>query len=568
MFTTRRSVRLLTTVAVAALTACADNVGPDVVDHSQEIDQVVTSVDKFAEAATFSKVEKVKCDTTAESKLKPDGSGLETTYFSCVTERHSVSENPQDFMMYDPLSSVLWPGNLVQGKSIASGVPTTIPISERAPANITLAIVSGGTGAAPRTRRIDDFRFSTVNQAMNEILSDYTGGTPAKYAFSMQRVYSASQLEFGLDVGYTGPSFEMTGKLNINWQEQKSRLVVKLTQKFFTMVFDDPEGPSGVFRTGFDPGRLDPYTGAGNPITYISSVTYGRIYYLLFESSASHLELETALNLAYNGGVTTADLDAKAKWDKVMSETKVSAWQIGGDPEAGLNAAKPESFENFDAVKQFITKGANFSPTNIGEPISYTIKYLKDASLVRMNNTMEYTVRQCTPYATTTQIPRSIARFTIDKIEVISSNSPKLFPGDAGIGVAIFIVNKKTGVSERKWLAPSNQTDRTWYKLVSSGFYGEQNWSLGWNVPEIQLDKTVDWGMRLELWGMEWYPTAGFSMKNENVIIDFDPSRNAWVQSGGLTVTSAAMTQEVQIPGGWNTKLKFTYRLTMNDIYP
>src|SRR5205823_4081207 len=145
--------------------------------------------------------------------------------------------------------------------SIASGVPTTIPIAERAAGNITLAIVSGGANAAPRTKRVDDYRYSTVNGAMNEILSSYAGGTPAKYAFSMQKVYSASQLEFGLDVGYKGPTFEMSGKLNINWNEQKSRMVVKMSQKFFTMVFDDPEGPAGVFRADFDPARLSPYSG-------------------------------------------------------------------------------------------------------------------------------------------------------------------------------------------------------------------------------------------------------------------------------------------------------------------
>jgi len=77
--------------------------------------------------------------------------------------------------MFNPLASVLWPGNLVQGASIASGVPTSIPVTKRQPGNISLAIVTPGSDGALMHRTVDKMQFSNVNQAMNDILSGFTG---------------------------------------------------------------------------------------------------------------------------------------------------------------------------------------------------------------------------------------------------------------------------------------------------------------------------------------------------------------------------------------------------------
>lgn len=568
------SCLIIIAVCTGLLAGCKDNVSPD---FSDEIEDVINNVDKFQEAETYNQVEELGTDTAVTTTTNPVDGSVETTYFSCVTERHSVSENPQDFMMYDPLASVLWPGNLVQGNSIASGVPNSIPISQRSPGNITLAILSGDASSVEQEifRTVEDFQFSSVNQAMNEILAGYEGGTPAKYSFSMQKVYSQSQFEFGLDVGYTGPSFNMSAQFGINWSEEKSRMVVKLSQKFFTMVFDDPEGASGVFPNDFESSRLTPYTGPGNPITYISSVTYGRIYYLLFESSASVLELEAALQAGYDGGVASGDLEAETAFNDVMQQTTVHAWQIGGDPEAGLNAADPSSFSDWSSVKSFLTDGANFSSQNVGEPISYTIKYLKDATLVRMNNTMEYEVQQCSPYATEARYPVTGVRIYVDKVEVLESAGVKIAPGDGGFSFAVSITDNKSGEHEVQWQNPRNQEqeDRFWYRLVNNGFYSGQSWNMGWTVPEFEIEKSTDQSIRIRIWGIEWYPNIPqgfFSGGDEIINLDFDPSNNRWAARSTLQDTTNIYPDQtdITIPGGWNTKLRVYYKITLADILP
>ena len=97
------------------------------------------------------------------------------TTWNCVTKRYSASQNPDDFVMFNPLASVLWPGNLVQGASLASGIPTSIPVTKRQPGNIWLAIVTSGSSGAKMYRTVEKMQPSYVNQAMNDILSEFGG---------------------------------------------------------------------------------------------------------------------------------------------------------------------------------------------------------------------------------------------------------------------------------------------------------------------------------------------------------------------------------------------------------
>jgi len=163
------------------------------------------------------------------------------------------------------------------------------------------------------------------------------------------------------------------------------------------MVYDDPAGLDGVFTPDITVRDLQNYTGNGNPICYISSVTYGRIYYLLYESSATKEELNAALAFSYNGTFYGAKVEAEANFAKTMTQTNARVFQIGGNAERGFTPAMALDME---AIKEFLDAGANFSAKSPGAPISYTVKYLKNAKVVRMNNTMEYEIENCTTETT------------------------------------------------------------------------------------------------------------------------------------------------------------------------
>jgi len=347
----------------------------------QDVINLISEQDNFQEEEEY---------LLTSEKVRERKDTIDGIIYTCVTMKYSASQNPDNYFMFDPHSSVLWPGNLVQGKSLASGVPTSIPISKRQPGNISFAIVSPDESGAVNQyyRTVDKMQFSYVNQAMNEVLAGYGGNGYAKYSYSMDFVETASDFNFKLNAGYGGGVMKVSTEAGINWSQERTRILVKLHQQYYTMVYDDPAGINGVFTPDITAKDLENYTGIGNPICYVSSVTYGRVYYLIYESTASKQELDAALRFSlYNVNVS-----AEAHHKAVMNQTSVKIMQIGGDAASGLNQA---TALDLDSLQAFLVKGANFSPQSPGAPISYVVKYLKDASLARMNNTMEYEVEVC-----------------------------------------------------------------------------------------------------------------------------------------------------------------------------
>jgi len=348
------------------------------------------------------------------------------TEWNCVTVRVSAAENPDDFAMLNPLASVLWPGNLIQGASLASGIPATIPIdpSRRQPGRVSLAILSPGQGGAQNRmyRTIDRMSFSAVNQAMNEILAGFDGHGFAQYNFQMDFIESAEELDFKLNASFSGWGASASAGFTSNFADNRTRVLIRLHQAFFTMVFDDPPGLDGVFTPDITVNDLRNYTGNGNPITYISSVTYGRIFYLLYESWATREDLSMALNFSFRGFGAEAGVDAQRQFTETMEQTTARVFQIGGDATGGLTAGMAL---DLTAIRDFLEAGANFSAENPGAPISYTVKFLKNAQLVRLNSTMEFEVNRCVSVTTENQCPE-LPQLTTNEVMHITATSAVL----------------------------------------------------------------------------------------------------------------------------------------------
>ena len=155
------------------------------------------------------------------------------------------------------------------------------------------------------------------------------------------------------------------------------------------MAFDAPQGAAGVFDKEVTAEDLMPYAAAGNPPVYVSGVTYGRIFYILFESSASSLDLEAAVKGSYSGPSISGSVAASASWKTTINQSTVKAFGLGGNAELAINAVTGN--DQFEKIRTFLVSGANFDKQNPGVPISYTIRNLTDASQVKLALTTEYT---------------------------------------------------------------------------------------------------------------------------------------------------------------------------------
>lgn len=319
-------------------------------------------------------------------------------------ESYDYIGRSDEFAILDPWASVLWPGCLIQGGSIRGDqVPTAIPIaSKRKPGKILLQIVSGAdprlTGENKEGSWSEDVAVmdeSSVLQAQNNLIRRWRdSGVPASTSYSLQVIHSIKEAAIATGLDIDKDFGKITASFRTNFKEDRSYVLAKLYQRFYTLSYQDPEGFKGVFKDNIQRSDLEPYTGPGNPICYISSVSYGRVYYLLYESSTSTDSLLTSLNVTLNKVTVSGSIHT----NEVLNRSKVYLIQRGGDAEAGLQGAL-----SHEKVADFIIKGATPSPKNVGAPISFTVKHLYDASLVRMSNTLSYS------YKKTQFIPKSKA---------------------------------------------------------------------------------------------------------------------------------------------------------------
>lgn len=353
--------------------------------NDEAINRLVASAGKISLTAQADAEPKLVENLSIKDYLgTPDGD------FECSRTRYSFTTTPDQFAALSPNEDVLWPGSLVQGKSLNDGVLAPIPV-RRAPGRVTLTLVNGNTGLG--SKLLDQPSLSAAVQAQNELVANHAGPTPAKVYYSVEQVYSMEQLALTLNTKVNWLFGGVQGKLAFNQDDHKNRMLIQLTQSYFTMAFDPPQGAAGVFAPEVTVADLAPYVGAGNPPAYVSSVTYGRAFYLLAESTASKKDLEASLKAAL-GLIVSVDVNTTALYKRVLNESNLRFAALGGNAESAL-AAVATSADKLESINRFVREQAQFRKDNPGAPISFAVRHLGDSSTVRLALTTEYVAKDC-----------------------------------------------------------------------------------------------------------------------------------------------------------------------------
>ena len=371
-------------------TPTPDNKDPK---NIQEVEQLLRSAGHVADPAEDKLIAKAVGSSTSEPAL---GHNMEAvgSKADCdkvtQTMRYERTFNSADFALLDPSPTILWPGSFIQGKSIrGKGGFTVIPyIAKRQPGRISLQTASGAEsvgsgGEGLWYEEIQEMRESEVNQAQSRLVRHWQeSGAPASTSFSMQIVHSPEEamIASGVDLGKSGEKLKTF--LSTGFDKKKSHVLVKLYHRFYTFGYEDPEGGGkGAFMSTIEQSDLAPYIGAGNPICYVSSVSYGRAYYFLYECSESAYALLGALSTSFKDFQAGQPIGRS----RVIRESRVRMLEQGSSANAGQGTAiSPEK------VFTLLKESAQPSSKNVGVPISFTLKHLYDAQPVRMSNSLSY----------------------------------------------------------------------------------------------------------------------------------------------------------------------------------
>lgn len=400
-------------------------------------------------------------------------------YFIPITVEHrrSAFETIADL---PPMKSIdmIWPGNLVQGQSVISGNLASIPLADkRATGTIVLNVVSGQADMQ-YYKTGTEMSGAGVVQAMNEILEPYTSGFPADVSYIQSSVSSEEEMAYHLDMRLEEFRTKSGGTFNsINWSNSSNKVMVKLRQVFFTMSYDY-QGLQNVFSQDVENNDLRPYMSKDNPPCYISSVSYGRYFILLYESECSESKLSNALRKAYGTEDTEELFTDEDK--KIIRKSKVYLVQVGGNAESGLETITGDP----EKIRKFVVEGATFSKDNVGAPISYKVCYLSNAvpltaykELDVINKKLTYTPEEKKNNVTIEIKSLRSNRLTLSGGNRTISNHSWFSVGNIGINV----YNRNGSLYKRlSALNPgiyqigtkSSDTYRNYYHVVSTGELG------------------------------------------------------------------------------------------------
>ena len=323
--------------------------------------------------------------TNSSSSQVGDQTVTTDTYHSALTVTELAGFNPN--------IGVIWPGALVQGSSLKTGVLAAIN-TERTDGTIllsTLGIPSGGGKTKPLSALVSQPSAATIEQARSGLIQNGFV-VPAKLGQIFKQFYSLdhAMIEVGASASYLGSSIK--AQLDLDKFKTQSNVMVWFTQEYYTVAMDAPTSPISYFGASVTAGSLQPYANTSdNPIGYVQSVTYGRLGLLLASSSESYDNLERSIKAAvsfYGGNADASYGDAEKK---IVRESDIKMLLMGGSPDKALRLV-PTTQQALDTMQAWINQPITATPGDIqlGVPISYRVNYLKDNQLALLSFSTDY----------------------------------------------------------------------------------------------------------------------------------------------------------------------------------
>jgi hypothetical protein len=322
----------------------------------------------------------------------------ESAGYSIQTMPYRSTVSIDEIAGFNPHAGTLWPGALIQRASLHDGVFASI-VTARRPLTITISDISGNNVRSSEKVQKPDYasteaaRLKLVNQGLI---------SPAKFSYTETEFYSLEEamLKIGASANWLGGSLKAS--LDSDKYSEQHNLIVRFTQENYTVSIEPPSSPVSYFGSGTTVEDLLPYSNpTNNPITYVQSVTYGRMAILIVSSSLEISKIKEAVDAAYTWASGSASANLSSDVSSMIQNNETKLLVIGGDSQLALKAAGPNVLNE---LRNFIQNGGSVAQAL---PISYRINYLANNKPALISFTTDYN------RINKTEIPR-IKDLTVD----------------------------------------------------------------------------------------------------------------------------------------------------------
>ncbi|MFP4367583.1 MAG: thiol-activated cytolysin family protein [bacterium] len=308
-------------------------------------------------------------DSTREEK--------DTEYVYTI-DYYSVAAGYDEQIVLNPQTDAIYPGALIKGESVLDGSYVLIP-AKRRPITISTSL----TGSGDVSVTVDDPKLSTIRTAINNLMKQEYQVPPANLGFTMEQAYSEQQLKLSLRSSYNSGFVDVAGGFDYSNKKIRTRLVAKFIQSYYTLDMDMPSSPADLFE-----GEVNTTLFGTHMPMYVSTVTYGRMALFTIESELE----ETQVKAFLEGSYANIDASASSEFESLMASSTMKVYILGG---SGADAV--QTVDGFEAFKDYIKSGGNFSQENPGAPISYKLRYITDNTIGKIVFAANYPIRTAIP---------------------------------------------------------------------------------------------------------------------------------------------------------------------------
>lgn len=303
------------------------------------------------------------------------------------TTENTVTQELESIVSFSPNISVLWPGAVIQGNSLESGLLVPITL-KRAPATITVTNLQFEDSHALYHKQIENPAHPTVETAIHELLSQPVKGVQAaRIQFFKREAYSLEQGMLAVSLSARWLTNSVKAQLEQNIKKERSNYIVRFVQPYYDISFQEPAHPTEVFQPDIKYDDVTSQMAVGNPPVYVSTITYGRMLLFIISASASAEDLRSTIDATFNSGAFSGGLNLTLAQKQIITESEINVLALGGGPGDAVSAIVGDKLTG---IIDYLKAGANFSAASPGFPISYVVRYLKDNTVARLSYTTNF----------------------------------------------------------------------------------------------------------------------------------------------------------------------------------
>lgn len=312
--------------------------------------------------------------------------------WNCSEKRWSGDVIREEPVILNKNMDQLYPGAIFAYESINNGTYKRLPYQRK-----PLTVVVNRNQASLTTITVENPSVGSIMQAMSNIRGSFKGGGAAISFGESFEVLSEEDLF--MRTGGSGYYLGFSGEHSVDYRStnKSHKFFVKLYQEYYSILIDDTHmQPSDFFVTtdesptakdALKPELIDPNW------VVVSSIKYGRVLNLMFESDESYTEYGMDVSAYANFLIAGGSANFSLRQKDFLKRVNVRFVAYGGNPSlTGQVLTAGNQKDLAKAVNNY------FAGTMDEVPIAYSLATL-DGENVGVRLMSDFTSRQCAPAA-------------------------------------------------------------------------------------------------------------------------------------------------------------------------